>query len=476
MEDTTLAGKNFTWQSELDIVRLLLKNEIFTATFAEHLYPSLFREQLRPAVEAALKYWKQYRKIIPVDTLAQEILFKVGVGFTEEKQQALFKVLEQIAQEPQAPEYTEDSIKDFIKFQKVENALVEGLDILDDAEKQKKPERLDDVISLVERASEPIEVSVPSFLFADIKKRTEYRTKVATGEIKFEGFSSGIPELDDKCPQYKGLGRKQVGIFVGATGRGKSIALLHAAETSAFRGHNVLYVSIELPNEMNLDRADSMATQTQINELVDNRFMIEELITELKEQSVSGDVGEIAFIDLAFASVTVNTIRNELKRLKQIFNFVPDVICIDYMDLMQPSRKIKEGGWKEQMVITQELHILAGETNAAIWTASQGNRGAASKNNEGEMLGDSDVAESYGKLFAADLVVTINRTKEQMAMPEPKPAWLNIVKNRTGIANARVGILTDFGKMQFYVGKYDGDTEAMEKKSLDSKAFKLKEQ
>lgn len=471
MEDKTLAGKSFTWQTEVDVVRLLLKDESFTATFAEHLHPSLFREQLRPAVESALKYWQQYRKIIPADTLAQEILFKVSVGFTEAKQQALFKTLEDIAQAPQAPEYTADAIKNFIKFQKIENALVEGLDILDESEKQKDPERLEDVISLVERASSPIEITRPSFFFGDIDKRTEYRQKIATGEIQYEGFSSGIPELDKLCPQYDGLGKGQVGIWVGTTGRGKSIALAHAAQTSTFRNFNVLYVSLELPEHMLMDRADAMATQTEISDLIDSRNHIQQMITELKEQS---NVGELVFIDMAFHTVTVNTVRNELKRLEQTFGFKPSVICIDYMDLMQPSRRIKEGGWKEQMVITQELHVLAGETKTAIWTASQGNRGAANKNDEGDLLGDSDVAESYGKLFAADLVVTINRTKAQLEMPEPKPAWLNVVKNRTGIANRRVGILTEFGKMQFYVGPYDAPLHDDENKSLDSKAYKLK--
>lgn len=469
METTTLQEKAFIWQTELDIVRLLLNSDVFSATFAEHLHPSLFREQLRPAVEAALKYWKQYRKVIPTDTLAQEILFKVGTGFTQEKQEALFKVLEQIAQNPTAPEYTEDAIKAFIKFQKVENALVEGLEILDESEKQKNPEKLDDVITLVERAGEPIEIVRPSFFFGGIEKRTERRIKIASGEIEFVGFPSGVPDLDDKCPQYKGLGKKQVGVFIGPTGRGKSIGLQNAARAAAFRGYNVLYISLELPEEMMLDRADAMATQTEISEVVDKRFFIQEMLTEMKEQS---EVGEICFIDMAFQTVTVNTVRNELKRLKQIFGFVPNVICIDYMDLMQPTRRIKEGGWKEQMVVTQELHILAGETDTAIWSASQGNRGSAGKNDEDELSGLTDVAESYGKLFAADLVVTLNMTKKQMAMPNPRPMWLNVVKNRTGKANCRVGILTDFGKMQFYCGPWNENEDDKEKGELDGKAYK----
>lgn len=467
----TLASKNFEISTEIDVVRLLLKKSEFAATYADHISPFLFREQLKPIVEITLKYWQQYRKLIPPLVLVQELTFKIGTGFTVEKRDAILQILYQLQTDPQAPEYTEKLISEFIRFQRVENSVVESLKILKKADVTQDYSELDKIAPLVEKANHQITISKPSFFIQGIEERTDYRTQLACGDIDFTGFGTGIPDLDELCPPYYGLAPGQVGVWVGATGRGKSIALLHCGFISAFRNLPVAYFSLELPEMMLLDRFDAMTTKTEVKDIINKRMEVRQQLIDMQQDY---NIAEIAFRELAFAEITVSHIRNELKRLQQVYNFEPRLICIDYMDLMRPMRKTKEGGWKEQQLVTEELHLLANETKTAIWTASQGNRGAANKNDEGDLLSDADVAESYNKLFAADFVVTINRTKAQMAMPEPKPAWLNVVKNRTGIGNRKVGVLTNFGKMQFYVGAYDDSHEKLAEESLKTDVFKKK--
>lgn len=463
----TFAEKKITQATEIDIVRMLLQNEKFVATYAEHIKSSLFMEYLRPIVESSLKYWQQYRKLIPQDALIQSMTSNLGVGFTEDKLTAAVNALEKTNALPQAPEFSEDIVVNFIRFQRLENAMIEGMKLIQTAEKEKNPSKLVEVLEVVSKASEEIDLTPPSFMLAGLDERTDRRTRIAIGEEVITAFPTGIKGLDELLLPGNGLKPKQVGIFVGATGRGKSIALAHCAMSTAFRGHPVAYFSLELPEDMLLDRMDASVTETYINKIVEERNNIRERIME---RQATENVAEIVFRAIPFSGPTTHTIRNELKKLKYIYGFDPDLVVIDYADLMQPTRRVKEGGWKEQQIVTEDLHIMATDLNKAIWTASQGNRGAAKKNEEGELLTDSDTAESYNKLFSADVVATINRTKAQMAMPEPKAAWLNLVKNRTG-PTGRVGILTEFSKMQFYVGAYE-ETET--DKNLDSPAYKKK--
>jgi replicative DNA helicase len=465
----TLESKNIELATELDVVRLMLKSDKFLATYSDHISPFLFREQLKPLVEVTLTYWKNYRKIIPMTAMVQELSFKVGTELTEEKKEGLFQTLEQIIKDPKAPEYTEGVIADFIRLQRYENAVVATFDVIKEVNKNPdKLDKLDDIPRIINKASQPFEIRKPSFLLQGLDERTDHRTKIKTGEIAFEGFGLGIPTVDVyRAPAY-GLLRGEIGIIVAATGRGKSVALTHVGITSAFRGKKVVYFSLELPEEMLLNRADAMISMTEIGQIIENRLSVRQEILEKLEMF---PVAEVVFHEIRGSGCTVLTLKNELERLKQQWNFVPDVIIVDYMDLMRPFERVKEGGWKEQQVITEELRAMGGEYGCAVWTASQGNRGAARKNNEGEMLDDTDTAESYNKLFAADWVLTLNRTKDMMAMPEPKPLVINIVKNRTGIPNKYIGILTDFGKMQFYCGDYDMSQQAMEKKALESGAF-----
>lgn len=468
----SLADRHIQWTTEVDALRLLLRNEEFAATYSEHISPSIFRDQLRPIVESALKYWREYRKLITPLALVQELTFKIGTGFTKEKFDAAVELVKSLSIDSTSPQYTEKVIADFIMFQRMENAVTKSVHIISDVEKNGDASKLLEIPTIVSQASEQLHITRPQFFIADLDARTEHRTKIATHEIEFYGYGTGIPELDALRMPAKGLMEGEIGIWMAATGRGKSIALENCARVAAMNGDPVVYFSLELPEVMLLDRIDAMATQTMISQIIEERENVRNMILELQNTK---NVGEIAFKELPCTGVTVSQLKNELIKMQQLYKFEPKVICIDYMDLMLPSKHTKEGGWKEQQTVTQELRALGGSCKAAIWTASQGNRNSAAKNDEGDLMSDADVAESYLKLGVADWVITINRTKKQMEMPQPQPAWLNVPKNRTGIANRKVGILTDFSKMSMYEGPYEENPlEAMEEAALQSGAFEGK--
>lgn len=128
-------------------------------------------------------------------------------------------------------------------------------------------------------------------------------------------------------------------------------------------------------------------------------------------------------------SMTVESLENKLDDLAYE-GFYPDVIIIDYADIMAPSDKSEyrqqiDGIWKR-------LRALAQKRKAVVVTASQTNRGAISREVEAE-----DVAEDVRKIAHVTSMVAISKTKyckqnklaifSQMAIREGEPEMRKVV-------------------------------------------------
>lgn len=129
-------------------------------------------------------------------------------------------------------------------------------------------------------------------------------------------------------------------------------------------------------------------------------------------------------------SLTVESLENKLDDLAYD-GFYPDVIIIDYADIMSPSdaksdyRNQIDGIWKR-------LRALAQKRKAVVVTASQTNRGAISREVEAE-----DTAEDIRKIAHVTSMVAISKTKyckqnklaifSQMAIREGEPETRKVV-------------------------------------------------
>jgi replicative DNA helicase len=464
----TFAQQNFRASTEEEIVKLILKDTDFMVGYSEFISPQLFRDKYRPIVESSVKYWKQYGGLIPPEVLVQDLNKSVlGVGKTQEKEDALKQTVAAIVGDPIAPDYTKDMVTAFIRMQRMENALTEAVHTFNFANDKQDYNSLDKIVESVNRASEPFVFNQPEFFVKELDVRLERRKDIAEGILKRDGIGTGIPGIDKRMP-YGGPERGQLCMFLAPTGRGKSIALKHCSYAAALQGLSIVYFSLELPKDMLLDRMDSMVSKIPIHQLIEERNQVKkEIDIIINEIPLENGFGEIAFLECPCSS-TVHTFRNELTHLKRRYQFEPDVIVVDYMDLMISTRRFKEGAWRDQQEVARELRAFGAERKALVWTASQTNRSAINKVEEGEMISDAEAAESYSKQSVADLIISLNQTKEQRAFKtDLKPMTLYFVKNRTGQGGIPVEILTDFSRMCFYAG----DALGLEEEALKSGAF-----
>ncbi len=112
-------------------------------------------------------------------------------------------------------------------------------------------------------------------------------------------------------------------------------------------------------------------------------------------------------IHMPSKSVTVSDIRAKIYNLETTQNFIPDVIIIDYADLIKPDvntgqkRHDLDDIWEAIRGWGQEQHVL-------IISASQTNRVSA----DVEFIRDTHVAEDYSKIAKLDIAIGLCQTDQ----------------------------------------------------------------
>lgn len=203
-----------------------------------------------------------------------------------------------------------------------------------------------------------------------------------------------------------GLGRGELGMFIGAPKRGKTTVLVNIAfgALMSSAGYNVVYYTLEINERKIARRIDTRLAGPyggmRKSDPDKYRAALEDRVAKLIK-------GNLVVKGYATRSASVSNLRSHLSLLAAT-GFRPDVVVVDYGDIMKPERRMGEAR-HEQAGIYEDLRSMAGEFNCAVWTASQANRGSIEKSTP-----DIDsVAESFEKIAIADAVFGIGQTAKE---------------------------------------------------------------
>jgi replicative DNA helicase len=151
--------------------------------------------------------------------------------------------------------------------------------------------------------------------------------------------------------------------------------------------------------------------------------------------------GELIIKYYPMKSITVHALHAHIERLLSI-GFEPDVILVDYADLLRPSTK-SEARYQELATIYEDLRALSGHFSIPVWTASQSQRSSAND----EVIEGNKVAESWGKIMTGDFIMSVSRMKSDKIS---NTARIHIIKNRFGPDGLTFPAYANFG-----IGKFD---------------------
>lgn len=248
-------------------------------------------------------------------------------------------------------------------------------------------------------------------------------------------FWTYIPAIDSRID---GLLRGEIGVWLSQrSSGGKSAALAFLARSFIMQGKNVLIVTLEMSEENYEDRLDMAFAAITRDRLTDSARIAERV------RSVLRSGARLKIKQFPPSRVTVSELERYVNMVESVENFRPDAIILDYADLLRPNSKLPANSFERGKDIYEELIGWIRQENFVCWTASQSNRSAMSS----AVADQEHVSESSAKVYAADLVLSINRTQEE---EQQKVSRIHVVKARNGAARYDITIPTDFETMQFW--------------------------
>ena len=241
--------------------------------------------------------------------------------------------------------------------------------------------------------------------------------------------STGWESLDKVL--YGGFNPGELNIFAGGSGSGKSLFMQNMALNWALAGKNVVYVSLELSEELCSMRLDAMLTNMSTRDVMKNADDV-----ELKVKMASKKAGVLQVIQMKNGS-TVNDIKAYLKEFQIQKNIKVDALMVDYLDLMMPvTVKVNPSDqFIKDKFVSEELRNLATELHILFVTASQLNRGAVDE----VEFDHSHIAGGISKINTADNLIGIFSSR---AMRERGRVQIQFMKTRS---SSGVGTKLDLG-------------------------------
>lgn len=209
-------------------------------------------------------------------------------------------------------------------------------------------------------------------------------------------------------------------------------------------------------------RLDANITGIPINDLTKLKPVdVEKAVSK----RLKGCKGQLLVHDLS--TLTPTMVERDIVSYKKKGIF-PDLIVIDYADIMAPDIRSKERR-HDFSSIYQGLRAIAKEHNVAIWTASQSNRASFKKNT----MKMDDISEDWGKAMIADYIIGLSQS-EFDRKAKPQKMRLALVKNRNGEKGIVVDTRVDFSRMRMHVVVSAEEVEE-EKKLYGEKKSKVRE-
>ena len=396
----TFAGMGRTYQEK--VMQAMLEDSLFADTMIDVLNPKFFDvEYLQELATKFFDHKRKYKTFPSTDVL--ELMVTKGQEIEPALSLQVRDYLKRSVDKPLNGDkgYIESSSLDFCKKQTMKDALVQAIDKMQEM-------KFDDISNIIRTA-----------LVAGSTRDLGHEYSSGFGQRAIRVETKRIPTGWGPVDKVLNGGweRGTIATFIAPTGAGKSHFLVNAGAAAVEQGFNVVYITLEMADYKIGLRFDSYYSGVELNHIVDQAAHVEEVAKEKVK-------GRLFIKEFPTKGATVQTIRSYIQRLQAIHNFTPDLICLDYADLLRGAKGYAdkrfelEGNYEELRAMGQEFKI-------AILTADQTNRSGLDM----EVVTISQIGESYAKATVCDLIMTVSRTMEDK---QANTGRLFIAKSRLG--------------------------------------------
>jgi replicative DNA helicase len=293
--------------------------------------------------------------------------------------------------------FVKDEILKFCKNQEIKRAIMDSVGLL-------KMGSYDEIKSKIDSAMKA---------GADTDIGHEYKKDVVAryNEAARHTVTTGWDVIDDLMDG--GLAPGELGVVMAPAGIGKSWMLINIGANAIKQNKTVIHYTLELNENYVGQRYDSVITGIAAQNLKNYTDDIEEKLKDIN--------GELIIKYYPTKSVGVMGIKAHIEKTIMLGN-KPDLIVVDYADLLKVSSKDKHEALEE---LYEDLRGMAGEYDVPVWTATQANRSAL----EDDIIEADKIASSYGKVMVSDFLMSLSRKVEDKLSGTGRG---HVIKNRFG--------------------------------------------
>ncbi|AHY25000.1 DNA primase-helicase subunit [Pectobacterium bacteriophage PM2] len=199
-------------------------------------------------------------------------------------------------------------------------------------------------------------------------------------------------------------------VLLAGTNVGKSLGLCSLAADYLQLGYNVLYISMEMAEEVCAKRIDANLLDVTLDDIDEGHVSWPEYKAKMDKWRATKSLGRLKIKQYPTGGANADTFRALLNEYKLKHGFVPEVIIVDYLAICASSRvrTFTENSYGLIKLVAEELRGLAVEKNVLLWTAAQTTRGG----NVSAEIDLTDIAESFGIAHTADFMLGVIETEE----------------------------------------------------------------
>lgn len=361
-----MSDKNNEVKQKLLLSYLISSPSIFTMT-SSIIQDKYFVPELKNCVSMIMDYYEKYENLPDPNQIESE----TGVR------------IEQVDIQEHQHQYAVDSLEVFCKQEAIRHAVLESIELIEKGDTDGMVELVTDAsrVSLyrdmgIEYFEDPLQ---------RIERSLENLVKLTTGYVEIDQILNG------------GFLRPGLHIFSANSGGGKSLLMQNVGLNLTERGHNVVYITLELAEDFVATRLDTMNTSIPEPEIKYKKHKVADDITMLGASS-----GNFAIKYMNSGSRPIE-VENYITEYIMVNGITPDCLIVDYLDLMEPNSPRYDGVFEKDKKISEQLRNLGVKFNMVVLTASQQNRDAVNATS----LNHSHIAGGISKINTTDLHMSI---------------------------------------------------------------------
>lgn len=430
---------------QVKVISSLLKHKEFLQNIIDVLDAEEFDNPSHKwIVKEVIKYYQKYHTTATPEYLSIEVkkmendVLKVSV--VDQLKEALKSTNDDRV-------YVEEEFSNFCKNQQLKKALLTSVDLLG-------KNQYDDIRYIIDKA---LKAGQDKLIGLEYEKDIESRYR---NEDR-KPIGTPWPNVNELL--MGGLGSGDFGIVFGSPGGGKSWMLVNLGAEALRLGYNVNHYTLELSQEYVGKRYDSVFTGIDFQNVHLHRKEVEDAVEKLP--------GKLTIKEYPMGKTTISTIEAHIQKC-QALGKAPDIIIIDYVDLLKSKSKSSERREEIDDVYTAAKG-MARQFKLPVWTVSQVNRAGA---NDDVIEGDK-AAGSYGKIMIADFILSLSRKRQDKVNGTGR---IHVMKNRFGSDGMTYGakINTSNGSIVLDSEELDEDSisnSSPQNKQINKSGFSMDE-